>query len=231
MMKLNLTLKGMVLLVVVIAAAQAIAEQGSPLKTQKDMQSYAVGVEVVRSHRRQGIDFDLDIIIRGMKDALAGNKLLLSEEGIQSSLNIFTSELRRKKAGDLLMAEQDNKKKGEAFLAENKAKAGVVTLPSGLQYKILKAGEGRKPTEADTIECRYRGTHIDGTELEDPGERLGTFKISAVIPGWREALKLMSVGSQWQLFIPPQLGYGQRGAGRIGRYETLIYEIELINIK
>ena len=101
------------------------------------------------------------------------------------------------------MAQQDNKKKGEAFLAENKTKAGVVTLPSGLQYKILKAGEGRKPTEADTVECRYRGTHIDGTEFENPGERLGTFKVSAVIPGWREALKLMSVGSKWQLFIPP----------------------------
>ncbi len=230
-MKLNLTLKWLVFLVVGLLVAQASADQAPVLKTQKDMQSYAMGVELVRNYKRQGIDFDLDIIIRGMKDAAVGNKLLLTEEDLQTSLNIFVSELRRKKAGERLLAQQDNKKKGDEFLAENKTKEGVMTLPNGLQYKILKAGDGKKPTEADTVEIRYRGTRIDGTEFENSGERPGTFKISDVIPGWREALKLMPVGSKWQVFIPPQLAYGQRGAGHIGPYETVIFEIELVDIK
>ena len=184
-----------------------------------------------RNFKRQGFDFDLDLVIRGMKDAQADDKLLLTDEDIKTTLNVFTAQLRWKKAANRLMEGQENKKKGEAFLAENKAKADVVTLPSGLQYKILKAGEGRKPTEADTVECRIRGTLIDGTEFENSGASPGTFKVSEVIPGWREALKLMSVGSKWQLFIPPQLAYGQRGSGRIGPYETIIYEIELVNVK
>jgi FKBP-type peptidyl-prolyl cis-trans isomerase len=230
-MKLKLTCTWVVFLVIGLMSTQVSADHSPVLKTQKDMQSYAVGVELVRNYKRQGADLDLDIVMRGMKEALAGDKLLLTEEDLLTSLSMFTSELRRKKAGDRLMAQQDNKKNGEAFLAENKTKPGVVTLPSGLQYKILKAGEGKKPTDADTIECRFRGSRIDGTDLENPSERLDTFKISAVIPGWREAIKLMSVGSKWQLFIPPQLGYGQRGSGHIGPYETLIYEIELIEIK
>ena len=223
----------MAVLAVGLLAAQASAEQTLILKTQNDRQSYAIGVEVARNWKRQGVDFDLDIVMRGMKDALAGDKLLLTEEDLLTTLNMFASELRRKKAQALLIAQQDNKKKGEAFLAENKTKEGVVTLPSGLQYKILKAGDGKKPTEADTVECRYRGTHIDGTEFEN-SERSGqpsTFKVSEVIPGWREALKLMPVGSKWQLFIPSQLAYGQRGSGRMGPYETIIFEIELVAIE
>ena len=230
-MTLTLILKWIIFLAVGLVAAQASAEETLILKTQKDRQSYALGVEVERNFKRQGFDLDLDLVIRGMKDALAGDKLLLTDEDIKTTLTTFAAQSRWKKAANRLMEGQENKKKGEAFLAENKAKADVVTLPSGLQYKILKAGEGRKPTEADTVECRYRGTHIDGTEFDNSGASPGTFKVSEVIPGWREALKLMSVGSKWQLFIPPQLAYGQRGSGRIGPYETIIYEIELVDIK
>jgi len=211
----------------------ASAGQKMTLETQKDRQSYAIGVEVVRNWKRQGIDFDLDILIRGMKDALSGNKLLLTEEGLRTTLNLFSTDLRRKKAEAMLIAQQDNKKNGDAFLAENRAKEGIVTLPSGLQYKILKEGSGKKPTETDTVECRYRGTHIDGTEF-DNSERSGqpaTLKVSEVIPGWREALKLMPVGSRWQLFMPPELAYGHRGSGRVGPYETIIYEMELVGVK
>jgi FKBP-type peptidyl-prolyl cis-trans isomerase len=228
-MTLNLILKWTVFLAVGLVATHVSAEQ--TLKTQKDMESYAMGVEMVRTWKRQGVDLNMDIVLKGMKDTAAGNKLLLTEEGLQTSLNMFVSELRRKKAGERLLAQQDNKKKGDEFLAENKTKEGVMTLPSGLQYKILKSGDGRKPTEADTVEIRYRGTHIDGTEFENSGATSKVFKVSDVIPGWREALKLMPLGSKWQVFTPPQLAYGQRGAGHIGPYETVIFEIELVDIK
>jgi FKBP-type peptidyl-prolyl cis-trans isomerase len=207
----------------------------APLKTPKDMQSYAMGVELVRNWQRQGIDLDLDLMIKGIRDVQAGNKLLLSDSELRAAMDMFASELRMKQAQARLTAQQDNKKTGEEFLAENKTKEGVVTLPSGLQYKILKAGSGEKPKEGDTVECRYRGTHIDGTEFErsyrSEEQQTATLQVSGVIPGWREALKLMSVGSRWQLFVPSRLAYGQRGGGLIGPNETLIFEIELVSIK
>ena len=132
------------------------------------------------------------------------------------------------------MVSAENKKEGTAFLARNKTKQGVVTLPSGLQYKILKAGNGKKPVGADTVECHYRGTLINGTEFDSSYRRgqAASFPVSGVIPGWTEALKLMPVGSKWQLFIPPQLAYGAQGSGRdIGPDATLIFEVELLAIK
>jgi FKBP-type peptidyl-prolyl cis-trans isomerase len=222
----------MIALGVLLLTALASAEETLILKTQKDRQSYAMGVEVVRNLDRQGLELDLNIVIRGMKDA-AGNKLLLTDDEITKSMTLTTLEVRLKRNESRLTAGEENKKKGEAFLAENKTKEGVVALPSGLQYKILKAGNGEKPTEADAVECRYRGTHIDGTEF-DNSERSGavtTFRVSQAISGWREALTLMPVGSKWRLFIPSQLAYVQRGSGQIGPYETIIYELELVAIK
>lgn len=206
------------------------------LKTKKDKESYAIGVEMVRNFIRQGFDIDLDIIIKGMKDVQTGNKLLLTEEEILGTLNIFASEVRRKQTEARLMVGEKNKKEGEEFLAANKTKEGVVTLPSGLQYKILKAGSGKKPTAEDTIEVHYRGTLVNGTQFESTYDvgKPATIKVSDphVIAGLREAFKLMPVGSKWQVFIPNQLAYGQRGSGRvIGPYSTLIYEIEVLAIK
>jgi FKBP-type peptidyl-prolyl cis-trans isomerase len=209
------------------------AEETQPSMTQKDLQSYAVGVEILRNFKRQGADVNLEMVIKGMQDAASGSRLLLREDELLANLNMFSTRLRLKKAEARLIAQQNNKEKGQAFLAENKTKEGVVTLPSGLQYKVLKAGDGKKPTEADAVVCRLRGTHIDGTDL-DNSEGSGqpaTLKVSEVIPAWREALKLMSVGSKWQLFIPPMLAYGQQGSGRIGPYETIVYELELVDIK
>jgi FKBP-type peptidyl-prolyl cis-trans isomerase FklB len=215
-----------------IAPATAAETQYS--KNKRDMQSYAMGVEMLKDFNRQGFDFDLDMVTKGMKDAAAGGKLLWSEEVLTSVHRMAVAELRYKKGQARIMAQEDNRKAGEQFLAENKTKEGIMVLPSGLQYRILKAGDGMKPTDADTVEFRYRGTHIDGTELENSGSS-GTLttlkKVSEVLPGWREALKLMSAGSKWQVFIPSELAYGQRGAGKIGPYETTIYEIELIAIK
>ncbi len=216
-----------------VLIAPARAQETQILKTQTDMESYAMGVEIVRNWKRQGIDLDLDVVMRGMKDVQAGNRLLLSDTDLRTAMGMFTSELRRKQTEARLMTQQDNKKKGEEFLAQNKTKEGVVTLPSGLQYMIIKAGKGEKPTDANTVECNYRGTHIDGTEVESSYRKGGpeAFKVSQVIPGWREALKLMPLGSKWELFIPPELAYGQRGSGQIGPNETTIFEIELVAIE
>ena len=182
-----------------------------------------------------GMEFDTDILMKGFKDEASKGKLLMTEEELRDTLSTHYSELSRKREQTMRLVAEENKKMGEAFLAENRTKEGVVTLPSGLQYKILRAGSGKKPTDADTVECHYRGTLVNGTEF-DSSYRTGqpaTFKVKGLIPGWTEALKLMPVGSKWQLFIPPDLAYGERGAasGHVGPNTTLIFELELISIK
>jgi FKBP-type peptidyl-prolyl cis-trans isomerase FklB len=203
---------------------------------------------MVRSFQRQGIDVDKDLFLKGVKDGLSGGTLLMSDDDFHKTLKVFQVEQKmklaerkrqlaerlRKQRQTATVPGEENRKAGEAFLAANGTKEGVVTMPSGLQYRILKAGDGRKPTDADSVECRYRGTLIDGTEF-DSSDRAGqpvTFKVKGMIPGVREALKLMPVGSKWQLFIPPQLAYGARGSGRdIGPNATLIFELELLAVK
>jgi FKBP-type peptidyl-prolyl cis-trans isomerase len=220
-----------------VAAPTMSTKPNFVFKTPMDKMSYSYGVETARGLKRQGVEFNLDAITQGMKDVLAGDKLLMNDEEIRTNVSAFQSEVRSKQARTKLIAAQDNKKEGESFLSENKTKQGVVALPSGLQYKILKAGNGPKPVDGDVVECYYRGTLINGTEFDSSarGDNEGgpvLFKISDVIPGWREALKLMPIGSKWQLFIPPSLAYGQRGAGgNIGPYATLIFEVELVAIK
>jgi FKBP-type peptidyl-prolyl cis-trans isomerase len=233
----TVTLKGMVVLTVGLLAAQVGAQEPPVLKTQKEKTSYAIGVDMAKNLRRQGVDLDLDVLIKGFQDEFMGGKLLMSDDDLRKTMAAFPAEVRRKRneaRQKQVRIAEDNKKEGEAFLAENKTKEGVVTLPSGLQYKILKAGDGKKPTEADTVEFRYRGTLINGTEFDSSpiDGQPETFKVGEVIPGWREALKLMPVGSKWQIFIPPHLGYGARPSGRdIGPNATLIFEMDLIATK
>ena len=204
------------------------------LKTQKEKISYGIGVDMARNFVQQGIEFDSDILIKGFMDQSSGGKLLMTEDDIRATLNAYQSEILQKRAQAVKAVAEENKKIGDAFLEENKKKEGVVALPSGLQYKILKAGDGRKPMDADLIECNYRGVLINGTEF-DSSYRTGkpvTLKVTGLIPGWTEALKLMPVGSKWQLFIPPQLAYGERGAAPlIEPNATLIFELDLIAIK
>jgi FKBP-type peptidyl-prolyl cis-trans isomerase FklB len=189
---------------------------------------------MARNFKLQGIEFDADILMKGFRDQSSGGKLLMTEEDMRATLNAYQGEMMQKRAQAMKAAGEENKKIGDAFLAENKKKEGVVALPSGLQYKILKAGDGRKPTDADMVECHYRGLLINGTEF-DSSYRTGkpaTFKVTGLIAGWTEALKLMPAGSKWQLFIPPQLAYGERGAGRdIGPNATLTFELELLSVK
>ena len=212
------------------------AQEKPALKTLKDREGYAMGVEMLRNLQRQGFDFDLDTMISGMKDALAGGKLLLTEEEVLECLNITASLARAQKTSDRLIAGQDNKKEEEEFFAQNKAKEGVIALASGLEYKIIKAGTGKKPATGDTVEVNYRGTLLNGSLFESTYEAgpPATMKVSdpRVIAGLREGLKLMPVGAKWQLFIPSRLAWGQRGTGKvIGPYAMLIYELELLAIK
>jgi len=168
-----------------------------------------------------------------LKDALAGSKALLTEEEEKAVLMQLQTDLRAKQEEKSHEASASARKEGEAFLAANKSKEGVVTLPSGLQYKILTAGTGPKPTATDTVTCNYRGTLINGKEFDSSakhGQAL-SFPVNGVIKGWTEALQLMPVGSKWQLFIPADMAYGDRGSGPdIGPGETLVFEVELISI-
>jgi len=230
-------LKWMMVLALGLVGAYVGAQEAQVLKTQKDKVSYSFGVDIVRNLKRQGIELDADLLVKGIRDALSGGNLLMTDDEIRKTIVTFLAEIKQKRTkarATLAKDAEENKREGEAFLAENRKKDGIVTLPSGLQYKIIKAGNGKKPTEADTVEVHYRGTLINGTEFDSSyrTDRPATFKVKGVIPGWREALTLMPVGSKWQLFVPSHLAYGERGAGpNIGPNETLIFEVELLAIK
>jgi FKBP-type peptidyl-prolyl cis-trans isomerase FklB len=205
------------------------------LKTQKEKFSYALGMKMGGNLKKQDVPVDPAILARGLKDALAGGKTLLTDDEAQAALTDVQNDLRKKQQEKMQEAGAANKKEGETFLAANKGKEGVKTLPSGLQYKILKEGTGAKPTASDTVSCNYRGTLTNGTEFDSSAKHGGqpaTFPVSGVIKGWTEALQLMPVGSKWELFIPPDLAYGDRGAGPdIGPDSTLIFEVELVSIQ
>jgi FKBP-type peptidyl-prolyl cis-trans isomerase FklB len=204
------------------------------LTTQKDKVSYAVGMSMAKTLQRDSLDVNPDILVKGLRDVLTGNKPLLTDQEAGATLGALQEEMRAKQQEKAQQAGLSNKKEGDDFLAANKGKEGVVTLPSGLQYKILKQGTGPKPTAADSVVCNYRGTLINGTEFDSSYKRglPATFPVGGVIKGWTEALQLMPVGSKWQLFVPSDLAYGARGAGQdIGPNATLIFEVELISIQ
>ena len=217
------------------------------LKTQKDKVSYAVGLNVGKNLgaqlHQQSVEVDQAILLRGVKDSLAGGKTLLTDEEVKAALTQLQTEVHARQQ-ERMKAEQEkmkvaaegNKKEGVDFLAANKSKEGVVELPSGLQYKILTEGTGPKPTATDTVSCNYRGTLLDGTEFDSSYKhgQPASFPVNGVIKGWTEALQLMPVRSKWQLLIPSDLAYGDRGAdprSGIGPGATLIFEVELLSIQ
>ena len=222
------------------SAAPATAQPAPPpkakeipeLPTQKEKFSYALGMNIGSNLHRQSVPIDPDILLRGLKDTLAGNPTLLTEDEERTVLTEVQNDIRKQMQEKMKAQGEANKKEGEAFLASNKTKEGVVTLPSGLQYKILLAGTGPKPTTSDTVTVNYRGTLVNGTEFDSSYKRgqPTTFPVAGVIKGWTEALQLMPVGSKWQLFIPSDLAYGERGPGDIGPNATLIFEVELLKI-
>jgi FKBP-type peptidyl-prolyl cis-trans isomerase FklB len=204
------------------------------LKTPKDKASYAIGMNIGKGLHKDSVDVDPAILLRGLKDGMAGGKTLLTDDEAKSAMVAIQADLRKKQEAKMAIAGDANKKEGDEFLAQNKTKEGVVTLPSGLQYKILKEGTGPKPSASDSVVCNYKGTLIDNTEFDSSYKRgqPATFPVGQVIKGWTEVLQLMPVGSKWQVFVPSDLAYGPRApGGTIGPNATLIFEIELLSIQ
>jgi FKBP-type peptidyl-prolyl cis-trans isomerase FklB len=208
-------------------AKKPTARTAAPLvlRTQKEKASYAMGMNLGTGLHNQGMTLDPALVARGMRDAQSGAKTALTEDEARAALRQLQSEVQQNISGK-------NRKAGEEFLAANKTKPGVVTLPSGLEYKILTQGNGPKPKAGDTVTCNYRGTLIDGTEFDSSYKRGQpiSFPVSGVIKGWTEALQLMPVGSKWELFIPADLAYGDQGRPGIAPGDTLIFEVELLSI-
>ena len=203
------------------------------LKTQKDKTSYAIGLGIGKKLHSDSVDVDPNVLLRGIKDALAGSKPLMTDDEIKSAMVALQGDVRQRQMEKMQRAGETNKKEGEAFLTANKTKPGVVSLPSGLQYKILKEGTGPKPATSDSVVCNYRGVLLNNTEFDSSSKHGGpaTFQVGQVIRGWTEALQIMPVGSKWELFVPAELAYGARGAGEdIGPNATLIFEVELLSI-
>jgi FKBP-type peptidyl-prolyl cis-trans isomerase FklB len=204
------------------------------LKTPKDKASYAIGMNIGKGLHKDSVDVDPAILLRGLKDGMAGGKTLLTDDEAKSAMVAIQADLRKKQEAKMAIAGDANKKEGDEFLSTNKTKEGVVTLPSGLQYKILKEGTGPKPSASDSVICNYKGTLIDNTEFDSSYKRgqPATFPVGQVIKGWTEVLQLMPVGSKWQVFVPSDLAYGPRApGGAIGPNATLIFEIELLSIQ
>lgn len=196
----------------------------------KEKISYIIGRDMASNLQKQGISIEADPFIKGMKEVLEGKPSTLSQEEVQQAMMALQQEMAEKQNA----AGSDNKEAGEAFLAENKDKEGVQTLPSGLQYQVLKEGTGKSPSQTDTVTTHYHGTLIDGTVFDSSYERNepATFPVNGVIAGWTEALQLMKEGAKWRLFIPSNLAYGAQGAGgAIGPHSTLVFDVELLKVK
>jgi FKBP-type peptidyl-prolyl cis-trans isomerase FklB len=221
-------------LAISLVAAHAAAQGApQPFKTPLEATGYAVGVDMIRSFKEQNVPIDIEQVIRGLKDASAGGKLLLPDAEVRRLVSELEVDVRRKMVAARKIEGETNLKKSEEFMKANATKPGVISLPSGLQYQVVKTGTGAKAKDDATVTANYRGTLIDGTEFDaSAAGKPATFKVAGLIPGWREALKLMPAGSKWQLFIPPALAYGDRGAGRlIGPNQALRFELELVEIK
>ena len=216
------------------APAAAAASQSAARPTiPKDKLGYAVGVDMARNFRRNEIDVDLEQVIKGLRDAMAGDKLQMSEREVRKTMNQFQNDLRVRMVATRKEQSARALARGEKFLADNKAKANVQALPSGVQYVVQKAGSGPRPVDTDTVVVNYRGTSLDGLEIDatDPGTP-ASFKVTQVVEGWKQALRQMPVGSKWTVWIPGPLAYGDRGVGSaIGPNETLVFDVELVAIK
>ncbi len=203
------------------------------LKGQKDKESYSLGYQFGQSLKAQGLDINLEAYASGIQDALGGKNPSLSQEEIQKTVSELQQRMVAARQKELKEMAEKNLAEGKVFLEENKKKEGIKTLPSGLQYKVLAEGAGRTPKASDQVTVNYKGSLINGSEFDSSYKRgkPATFQVDKVIRGWTEALQLMKEGSKWQLFIPPQLGYGERGSGSIPPNSTLIFEVELISVK
>lgn len=216
------------------SSASPAAGTGAALATEQDKISYAIGMNIGMHLRHQPLDLNPKLFEQGLNDALTGKPTVLTPDQAKTVLADAQREFQQKEEEKMQAQAASDKKAGEAFLAANKTKPGVVTLPDGLQYKVLRAGTGPKPKATDTVVCNYKGTLVDGTEFDSSykrGEPV-TVPVAHLIKGWTEALQLMPVGSKWRLFIPADLAYGDRAAGpTIGPDSTVIFDVELVSIE
>ncbi len=239
-------------LCVMVAACQDSGPSGgsrSSISNKKDSLSYFFGTSIGNSMRRDSLDMNADMIYAGVRDALKGDTSVLADSGYARLVAAFSQEMQMKamarqeaemQAQQKSMADQmlkdstegpKNKAAAEAFMASNKSKPNVVTLPSGLQYEVITEGSGPMPKATDRVAVNYRGTLVDGTPFDSSGAQPVTFGVGEVVPGWTEALQKMKVGSKWRLFVPPALGYGEQRAGeQIGPNSVLTFEMELVSI-
>lgn len=228
----------LLVLILILAVARtfshAAEENADPLKTDKDRMSYSAGLDMGRSLKERGLQLSTEAFLLGAKDGLNGTKPRLTDEQIQAALESFEKEMIARQNAAASESAERNKKEGEDYLKANKEKEGVRVLPSGLQYKVVKMGEGPKPAATDMVKVHYRGTLTDGTEFDSSYRRNEPtmFPVNRVIAGWSEALQLMPVGSKWQLTLPSSLAYGEEGAGgRIGPHAVLLFDVELLSIE
>lgn len=232
---MNKTATTLTILAGLVVNAHLSAQDANPFKDEKAKASYAVGLNLGGNWKRQDIDLDFDLVLRGLKDTRPNAKPLLTDEEAREVLNKFQQQLMAAQQEKRRVQGEKNKQAGAAFLAENKNKPGVKTLDNGLQYKVITEGSGDIPKREDTVTVKYRGTLIDGTEFDNSEKApngTATFRVNGVIRGWTEALTQMKVGSKWQLFIPPDLAYGERGSGPIiGPESTLLFDVELLSVQ
>jgi FKBP-type peptidyl-prolyl cis-trans isomerase FklB len=219
-------------LCMMLAVGPAFGEEKTELNNPKDKLSYALGADMGSNMKKFEIDVNPDLYIKGMKDALSGGKVLLTDQEIKAVIMAMQKDLQAKQQEKMKAQGEKNKKEGASFLDENKKKEGVKALPSGLQYKVITEGKGKSPKDTDSVTVHYKGTLIDGTEFDSSYKRNepATFPVTGVIKGWTEALKLMKEGAKWQLFIPADLAYGESGRPGIPPNSVLIFEVELVKI-
>jgi FKBP-type peptidyl-prolyl cis-trans isomerase FklB len=216
-----------------VAETPAKSPADPSIQSRKDKLSYAFGVDMARTIQGQKERLNVELLRKALTDALAGNKLVMTDDEVSSTLKTFEAELKQDLDHARKMVAERNKREGEAFFAENAKKKGVVTLPSGLQYKVLAKGSGKVPSREDTVLCNYRGTLLSGAEIDSSYKRKEpmTVPVNGVIAGFAQALQLMPVGSKWQLFIPPQLAYGDRPMPNFGPNSTVVFDVELLGIR
>lgn len=216
-------------------AVEKIALPNIPtLPTDKDKISYSIGMDLGTNFKAHGIDIDPTVLARGIKDTLQGGQTLMTKEQAMTTLTAFQKQMMAKQKAAFTAESAKNLQEGQTFLTANKTKPGVVTTPTGLQYKVVTAGQGNKPTDTDTVTVDYSGSFINGQEFDSSYKRGKpvTFGVSDVIHGWTEALKLMQPGATYEIYVPPTLAYGAQGMpGVIGPNQTLVFKIHLISIK
>lgn len=223
----------LVVLSTVFAVGQVYAEDAAP-KVDKDNVSYSIGFGLGSNLKTQGVDANVDKLSKGIKDGLSGAKPMMSEADMKKTMSDLNTKMMAQQQEKMKALAVKNKSDGEAFLAKNKSVAGVKTLPSGLQYQVIKAGTGKTPKATDKVSVNYRGTLLDGTEFDSSYSRgaAANFPVNGVIPGWTEALQLMKEGAKWKLFIPASLAYGEQGTGGvIGPNTVLQFEVELLKVE